>query len=223
VLGFFTASILEVDRAAFPHLMRWLNDGRSGQTAVYSLIIALDNIPPEEFDLEILRTLVRVAFPQYPVGSWENDALRILLRTPRNRTLLFHQVMKAEGLLPGSASPRNPLRFAGDEHVLRAAKVWEHFGAASSAAMYQSILLRMSTDEPLLRLKSRRITRWHNWFLQTQHGDELAAHRLLAEELVYVWRKLSQDLRRLPNRRWDSRVMAMSNFVGDIQQRLIHP
>jgi Holliday junction resolvase len=224
VLGFFTASVFEVDRAAFLQMLRWLGNAEAGTSSVYSLVIALDNISPEDFDLEILRSLIRIAFPRAPGASWRNDALRILLRAPVRHTALFQQAMKEEGLLTGGfVTLRNPLRFTDDEQILRAAKVWEHFGTGSSDAMYQAILLRMSTSEPLVRLKSRRITRWHHWFMDTQHGDELAKNRIQAEEVVQSWRQLYRRLRQMRGVGWDNRARAMSNFVGDVQRRLIRP
>jgi hypothetical protein len=238
VLGFYLAFLFDVDRPAFTEAIRWLST-TSSTDRVFSIIIALDNLPPEHFDWPVLTLLFEIAFSSSIRQESQEDALRILLRTPPNFAHviedLVSEVMDSKSrvgrILTRRAEPLSTLqetvqRFAssiapnakiakGDDELVRWARVLEHFGSHSPALMWRAILLRFSTFQPLLRIRAGHAEAWRRWFV-AQQGEIADSDRNTILLIIGSWVRIRGRMRQGAYGGWDTRAQTVDIFLNDV-------
>lgn len=240
VVGFFIANLFERDREEVFEAIRWLHS-TGKEDHLYSLQIALDNLPPEEFDrrtFSLLLTRLSLAtdpkeHPQTYTEQQRKNQLGVVAdeaeMTQQGKNKQVFGPDEALRILLRSPASLSELFTDALQSVkpdtklapLTWARVLEHFGTESPDLMWKAIYLRFSTRQPLRKFTSAHARRFLTWIEQsdssvlTPYGEEIA------QSLIQQWKGLRNEI--IAGGRhggWDVRAMTVSEFIGQLQRRL---
>jgi hypothetical protein len=205
ILGFLFALVYQHRRAQFLSLCQWVVE-TDQDLYLYSLRIAFDNLPPEQFKKEEPRLLLSRIHREGLRAFSPKDTVRVLLRAPSSLSAEF-----GEALAEGKFDTTNGIRWPD---------VLAHFGQTDSKLLWQALRLYFyEGSQPLFRLTAVRANAFLRRLREAKHGDYQEGAETV-REIVSRWNSWRAQIEE--NGRWggwDRRARAVDELVGYLRDR----